>query len=105
MTPRLPRPKGDQLVRALEKAGFQVARVKGSHHFLRHPDGRATTVPVHAGEMCFLSALAGRVAGDWRWRAVAMAVAQSTPPPSPEVEKRPVASSSGPGRSFYHRIR
>jgi predicted RNA binding protein YcfA (HicA-like mRNA interferase family) len=25
-------------------------RIKGSHHFLRHPDGRATVVPVHAGE-------------------------------------------------------
>jgi predicted RNA binding protein YcfA (HicA-like mRNA interferase family) len=27
-----------------------VIRVKGSHHFLRHQDGRATVVPVHAGE-------------------------------------------------------
>ncbi len=27
-----------------------VIRVKGSHHFLRHPDGRTTVVPVHAGE-------------------------------------------------------
>ena len=27
-----------------------VLRVKGSHHFLRHVDGRATVVPVHAGE-------------------------------------------------------
>ena len=32
---------------ALRKAGFEVAR---SHHFLRHPDGRGTVVPVHAGE-------------------------------------------------------
>jgi predicted RNA binding protein YcfA (HicA-like mRNA interferase family) len=37
------------LVRALEKAGFKVARVAGSHHILRHPDGRGTTVPVHPG--------------------------------------------------------
>jgi predicted RNA binding protein YcfA (HicA-like mRNA interferase family) len=35
---------------ALRKAGFEVARVKGSHHFLRHSDGRGTVVPVHAGE-------------------------------------------------------
>lgn len=35
---------------ALKKAGFEVARVKGSHHFLRHPDGRGTVVPFHAGE-------------------------------------------------------
>ena len=41
--------RGDRLVRALEKAGFKVARVAGSHHILRHPDGRGTTVPVHPG--------------------------------------------------------
>jgi len=36
---------------ALRKAGFQVIRVKGSHHFLRHSDGRCTVVPVHRGEV------------------------------------------------------
>ena len=50
MTPRLPRPTGTAVVTALRSAGFQVVRVKGSHHFLQHPDGRVTTVPVHAGE-------------------------------------------------------
>lgn len=50
MNPRLPRPTGAEVVRALGKAGFEVARVRGSHHLLRHPDGRATVVPVHAGE-------------------------------------------------------
>ena len=34
----------------MRKAGFDVARVKGSHHFLRHADGRGTVVPVHSGE-------------------------------------------------------
>jgi predicted RNA binding protein YcfA (HicA-like mRNA interferase family) len=38
------------LISALGGAGFIVVRVKGSHHFLRHADGRATVVPVHAGE-------------------------------------------------------
>lgn len=38
------------MVTALRKAGFEVARIKGSHHFLRHPDGRGTVVPVHGGE-------------------------------------------------------
>ncbi len=41
---------GKELIRALNKAGFLVVRVQGSHHRLRHPDGRVTTVPVHAGE-------------------------------------------------------
>ena len=26
-----------------------VARIAGSHHVMRHPDGRGTTVPVHSG--------------------------------------------------------
>ena len=41
---------GAAMVRALERAGFVVIRVRGSHHFMRHPDGRATVVAVHAGE-------------------------------------------------------
>jgi len=47
--PPVPSVRGDRVVRALEKAGFKVARVAGSHHVLRHPDGRGTTVPVHPG--------------------------------------------------------
>ena len=41
---------GKSLILALRKIGFDDLRVKGSHHFLRHPDGRTTVVPVHAGE-------------------------------------------------------
>ena len=46
----LPRITGREVVAALRKAGFEVARIKGSHHFLRHTDGRATVVPGHSGE-------------------------------------------------------
>ena len=42
----LPRPTGKELVRALEHAGFASVRIKGSHYFLRHPDGRATVIPL-----------------------------------------------------------
>jgi predicted RNA binding protein YcfA (HicA-like mRNA interferase family) len=38
------------VVAALRKAGFDVVRIKGSHHFLRHADGRGTVVPLHSGE-------------------------------------------------------
>ncbi|MFV1994763.1 MAG: type II toxin-antitoxin system HicA family toxin [Verrucomicrobiales bacterium] len=41
---------GKELIKALGKAGFEVARVRGSHHRLQHPDGRKTTVPVHGSE-------------------------------------------------------
>jgi len=47
---RLLRLKGREIVRVLERAGFQVTRTRGSHTFLRHPDGRTTVVPIHAGE-------------------------------------------------------
>jgi predicted RNA binding protein YcfA (HicA-like mRNA interferase family) len=41
---------GVELIRTLRKLGFAVVRTKGSHHFLRHSDGRCTVVPVHRGE-------------------------------------------------------
>jgi len=47
---RLPRAKGKEVVRALERAGFSVERTRGSHVFLKHPDGRVTSVPVHSRE-------------------------------------------------------
>jgi predicted RNA binding protein YcfA (HicA-like mRNA interferase family) len=48
---KLPRLTGRELIAALETAGFSVVRVRGSHHMLRHADGRITTVPVHSGEI------------------------------------------------------
>jgi predicted RNA binding protein YcfA (HicA-like mRNA interferase family) len=47
---RLPRLKGKEIIRILERVGFRAVRTKGSHTFLKHPDGRATVVPVHSGE-------------------------------------------------------
>jgi predicted RNA binding protein YcfA (HicA-like mRNA interferase family) len=41
---------GKQVIAALRRLGFEVIRVKRSHHFVRHPDGRCTVVPVHRGE-------------------------------------------------------
>ncbi len=46
----LPSLNGTQLIKALRRLGFDLIRIKGSHHFLRHPDGRCTVVPVHRGE-------------------------------------------------------
>ena len=47
---RAPRVTGAELIAALQKAGFGVLRVKGSHHFLRYEDGRSTVVPLYSGE-------------------------------------------------------
>ena len=47
---RLPSLTGRKLIAAFKWLGFAVVRIKGSHHYLQHDDGRATVVPVHAGE-------------------------------------------------------
>jgi predicted RNA binding protein YcfA (HicA-like mRNA interferase family) len=48
--PKFPRLTGQHVITALKKAGFEVLRVKGSHHFLNHSDGRCTVVLVHRRE-------------------------------------------------------
>ena len=44
--PKLPRVTGREMVVFLERNGFQVLRVRGSHHFLSKQELR-TSVPVH----------------------------------------------------------
>jgi predicted RNA binding protein YcfA (HicA-like mRNA interferase family) len=46
--PNVPMVPGARVVRALQKAGFDVVRITGSHHIFKHPDGRVVSVPVHA---------------------------------------------------------
>lgn len=37
-----------KVIKALESAGFQLVRTRGSHAMLRHPgSGRGVTVPMH----------------------------------------------------------
>jgi predicted RNA binding protein YcfA (HicA-like mRNA interferase family) len=46
---KFPRVTGDKVVRALQRAGFSVVHVRGSHHYLHHPERDCiVTVPVHA---------------------------------------------------------
>lgn len=48
MSPQLPAVSGKQVIRALEKEGWYLKRVRGSHHALRHPTIPDTVVvPVH----------------------------------------------------------
>jgi predicted RNA binding protein YcfA (HicA-like mRNA interferase family) len=47
---RPPSITGKQLIKVLKELGFQEVRVRGSHPYLRHPDGRTTVVPAHAGD-------------------------------------------------------
>ena len=48
---KLARVTGKELIAILSKFGFEVSRIKGSHHVLKHRDGRTTVVPVHSGEV------------------------------------------------------
>ena len=42
---------GKQACRMLKDAGWQLKRIKGSHHIYKKPgEMRLITVPVHAGE-------------------------------------------------------
>jgi len=50
MSSRLPMLKAKDIIRVLKTLGFFEIRIKGSHIFFKHPDGRATLVPKHDGE-------------------------------------------------------
>lgn len=41
--------KPREVVTILQRLGFGEVRQRGSHRQYRHPDGRGTTVPFHAG--------------------------------------------------------
>jgi len=49
MPSAIPAVPGIRVVRALERAGFKVTRISGSHYVMRHSDGRTVPVPVHPG--------------------------------------------------------
>lgn len=44
---KLPQVRPKDLVKVLEKAGFQRSRQTGSHLYLKHSDGRLTSVSIH----------------------------------------------------------
>ena len=41
---------GKELIAAFTKIGFVVTRIRGSDNIIKHPDGRTTVIPLHAGE-------------------------------------------------------
>ena len=46
---KLPILSAKEVIKILEKLGFQEIRQKGSHKYFKHADGRTTVVPVHPG--------------------------------------------------------
>jgi predicted RNA binding protein YcfA (HicA-like mRNA interferase family) len=50
MSPKVPALTDREVIRRLKRLGFVYFRqAKGSHEIYRHPDGRWTMVPRHAG--------------------------------------------------------
>ena len=50
MNGKLPLLTAKELIKILNKLGYQFIRQKGSHVYLKHQDGRCTVVPLHAGK-------------------------------------------------------
>jgi predicted RNA binding protein YcfA (HicA-like mRNA interferase family) len=50
---KLPQITAREMMAALQRAGFSLARSKGSHHFMVHKDdpARWATVAMHRGDM------------------------------------------------------
>jgi predicted RNA binding protein YcfA (HicA-like mRNA interferase family) len=49
--PRLPRLTAREIIAALEKAGFSLARQSGSHMIYKNAAGKRVTVPYHAAKI------------------------------------------------------
>ena len=47
---KLPLLSANEVIKILQKMGFQKIRQEGSHVFIRHSDGRTTVIPNHPGE-------------------------------------------------------
>jgi predicted RNA binding protein YcfA (HicA-like mRNA interferase family) len=53
MSRQLPTLRPQEVIRALERAGLRLLRVKGSHHYFHHPNRPEllVCVPVHPGDL------------------------------------------------------
>ena len=49
MNGKLPLLDTRELIKILNKMGFEVIRQRGSPIYMKHKDGRCTVVPMHAG--------------------------------------------------------
>ena len=49
MNGKLPLFDAKEVIKILNKMGFEVIRQRGSHIYMKHKEGRCTVVPMHAG--------------------------------------------------------
>ena len=50
MSEKLPVINGKEFIKLLEKLRFVLIRINGSHHRMKHPDDRVTTIPLHKND-------------------------------------------------------
>lgn len=43
--------RAPEAIRAFEKLGYEVVRVRGSHYVLKHPERGMLIIPFHRGEV------------------------------------------------------
>ena len=48
---KIPRLSGKELIKILKSQGFEVVRIKGSHHILKNSSGKVTVIPLHSNEI------------------------------------------------------
>ena len=51
MIGKLPRVTAAEVIRVLEKSGFQLVRQSGSHKIFKNEEGKRATVPFHTGRI------------------------------------------------------
>lgn len=51
MSEKLPRITADEVIHALERAGFKLSRQSGSHKIYKNETGKRATVPYHKGRV------------------------------------------------------
>lgn len=62
MPSKVPRVTGEEAVKAFGRAGYEVDRVRGSHHILRHPDkAELLSIPVHKGRIVGVGLLLSQI--------------------------------------------
>jgi predicted RNA binding protein YcfA (HicA-like mRNA interferase family) len=54
---RLPRITAAEVIKALKRAGFFIARQSGSHKIFKNEAGKRVTVPYHKGKIIHLKVL------------------------------------------------
>lgn len=48
--PKLPNIKGKQLFKILQRIGYDLDHIQGSHHILRCSSGKKVTIPIHGNK-------------------------------------------------------